>query len=123
MTVLLVILGGAVGAPTRYVVDRWVQSRHASPVPWGTFTVNVAGCLVLGLVAGALAAADGPGWPLVLVGTGFCGALTTFSTFSFEVVRLVEDRQSRVAVGYLLGSVVVGLALVAAGWGIGALLG
>lgn len=122
MTVLLVLVGGAAGAPSRYLVDRWVQSRHASAFPWGTLAVNVAGCLVLGLVAGAVSAADGPAWLLTLVGTGFCGALTTFSTFSFETVRLVEEGLTRVAAAYLVLSVAVGLALCALGWAAGSAL-
>ena len=106
MTVLLVLLGGAVGAPARYLVDRWVQSRHASLMPWGTFTVNAAGSLVLGLVAGAVSAADGPDWVLTLVGTGFCGALTTFSTFGYETVRLAEEGAVSTAAINVVGSVV-----------------
>jgi CrcB protein len=122
MTVLLVVLGGAVGAPSRYLVDRWVQSRHRAPVPWGTFVVNVAGCAVLGLVAGAVSGADGPAWLLTLLGTGFCGALTTFSTFSFETVRLVEQGSARVAAGYLSASVAAGLVVCALGWTLGSTL-
>ena len=123
MTALLVLVGGAVGAPARLLVDRWVQSRHSSPFPWGTFVVNVAGCAVLGVVAGAVSAADGPAWLLTLLGTGFCGALTTFSTFSFETVRVVEEGSTRVAVGYLGLSVAVGLAVCALGWAAGSALG
>jgi CrcB protein len=122
VTVLLVLVGGAVGAPSRYLVDRWVQSRHESPFPWGTFAVNVAGCAVLGVVAGAVSAADGPGWLLTLLGTGFCGALTTFSTFSFETVRLVEEGSARVAVAYVGASVAVGLSVCALGWAVGSAL-
>lgn len=122
MTVLLVLVGGAVGAPARYLVDRWVQSRHASSFPSGTFVVNVAGCAVLGVVAGAVSAADGPAWLLTLVGTGFCGALTTFSTFSFETIRLVEEGSARVAAAYVALSVAVGLTFCAVGWAIGSAL-
>lgn len=116
MTVLLVLLGGAVGAPSRYLVDRWVQSRHASVMPWGTFTVNATGSMVLGLAAGAVSAADGPDWVLTLVGTGFCGALTTFSTFGYETVRLAEEGAVPAAVLNVAGSVAVGLAGCAGGW-------
>ena len=122
MTVLLVLLGGAVGAPTRYLVDRWVQSRHAGPMPWGTFTVNAVGSLVLGLVAGGVTSADGPEWLLTLVGTGFCGALTTFSTFGVETVRLVEERAAPTAVLNVVGSVSVALAGCAGGWWLAASL-
>jgi CrcB protein len=118
MTVLLVLIGGALGAPVRYVVDLMVQSRHDSVLPWGTFVVNAAGSLVLGATAGAVAAAGGPHWLLVLVGTGFCGALTTFSTFSFETVRLVEEGVLGAAAINVAGSVVVGAAACAAGWSV-----
>jgi fluoride exporter len=116
MTVLLVLVGGAIGAPVRYLVDLVVQSRHDSALPWGTFTVNAAGSLVLGLTAGGVAAAGGPTWLLSLAGTGFCGALTTFSTFSFETVRLAEEGAMRGAALNLAGSVLVGAAACAAGW-------
>jgi len=116
MTVVLVLLGGALGAPVRYVVDLMVQSRHDSVLPWGTFVVNAAGSLVLGATAGGVAAAAGPDWVLTLAGTGFCGALTTFSTFSFETVRLAEERALGAAAVNVAGSVVVGAAACAAGW-------
>lgn len=122
VTVLLVLAGGAVGAPTRYLVDRWIQRRHASMYPWGTFVVNVAGCGVLGLVAGGVSGADGPRWLLTLAGTGFCGALTTFSTFSFETVRLVEEGPTQVAAAYLVLSVAVGLPVCAVAWAVGSTL-
>ena len=118
MTVLLVLIGGALGAPVRYVVDLMVQSRHDSVLPWGTFVVNAAGSLVLGATAGGVAAAGGPHWLLTLVGTGFCGALTTFSTFSFETVRLAEEGALGAAVVNVAGSVVVGAAACAAGWSV-----
>ena len=116
MTVVLVLLGGALGAPLRYVVDLMVQSRHDSVLPWGTFVVNAAGSLVLGATAGGVAAAGGPDWVLTLAGTGFCGALTTFSTFSFETVRLAEERALGAAAVNVAGSVIVGAAACAAGW-------
>ena len=118
MTVLLVLVGGALGAPVRYVVDLMVQSRHDSVLPWGTFAVNAAGSLVLGATAGGVAAAGGPGWVLTLAGTGFCGALTTFSTFSFETVRLAEEGALGAAAVNVAGSVVVGAAACAAGWSV-----
>ena len=122
MTVLLVLIGGALGAPVRYVVDLMVQSRHDSVLPWGTFVVNAAGSLVLGATAGGVAAAGGPHWLLTLVGTGFCGALTTFSTFSFETVRLAEEGALGAAAINVAGSVVVGAAACAAGWSVASAL-
>jgi CrcB protein len=122
VTVLLVLVGGAIGAPLRYLTDLFVQSRHDSVFPWGTFAVNIVGSLVLGATAGAVATADGPAWVLTLVGTGFCGALTTFSAFGFETVRLVEDGSLREAALNVSASLVVGMAACVAGWSIAAAL-
>jgi fluoride exporter len=116
VTVLLVLAGGAVGSALRYLTDLFVQSRHDSVFPWGTFTVNAVGSLILGATAGAVSTAGGPGWLLTLVGTGFCGALTTFSTFGFETVRLVEEGsllEAGLNVGAGLG---VGMAACVGGW-------
>jgi fluoride exporter len=122
MTMLLVLVGGAIGAPLRYLTDLFVQSRHNSVFPWGTFTVNVAGSFVLGATAGAVTTAGGPAWVLTLVGTGFCGALTTFSTFGFETVRLVENGSLRAAALNVSASLLVGMAACTAGWSLAAAL-
>lgn len=136
MTLLLVLLGAAVGAPVRYLTDRFVQSRHGSArartaertsgagparpgtsrveFPWGTWSVNVGGCLVLG---GVTAAWTGGAFP-ALLGIGFCGALTTWSTFSYETVRLVEEGDLRRGLAYLGSSLAAGLAAALAGAGI-----
>jgi CrcB protein len=118
MTYLLIAVGGAVGAPARYLVDRFVQARHASLFPWGTFLVNAVACLLLGLLSGLAVSADGT--LSLLIGTGFCGALSTYSTFAFESWRLLEQRAVRTAAANALGSVVVGLASAAIGFLAGA---
>lgn len=122
MTLVLVLVGGALGAPVRYLVDRWVSARHDSVLPWGTFTVNMAGSFILGVIA-AIVVRGGPGWLLTVAGTGFCGALTTFSTFGYETMRLVEDGAWRQAAGTVIGSVTVGMGAVIAGWAAGSALG
>ena len=116
MTLLLVVAGAFVGAPLRYLTDRFVQSRHRSVLPWGTFVVNVLGSLVLGVVMGASAAAGWPSWVTAAAGTGFCGALTTFSTFGFENVRLIEDGAVLEALTNVATSLLAGLAAVFGGW-------
>ena len=116
MTVLLVLLGGLVGAPARFVTDVAVQRRHSSPFPWGILLVNAVGSLLLGLVAGASAVGDLPEWVLTLVGTGFCGALTTFSTFSLNTYLLLTQGHRRLAVANVTVSLAVGLAAVSLGW-------
>ena len=107
MTALLVAPGAAVGAPLRYLTDHWVRARHDSGFPWGTLIVNVCGSLILGFVLGLPVA---PGWQ-ALIGTGFCGALTTYSTFSFETLRLVKAGDRTLAAMYSIGSVLAGLLL------------
>jgi CrcB protein len=107
MSFVFVALGAAVGAPLRYLVDRAVQGRHDSLFPWGTFTVNVIGSLILGVLVGAANAV--PGAVMDLLGTGLCGALTTYSTFGFETIRLVEDRARFYAVANVVASIVAGL--------------
>lgn len=114
MTVLLIILGAAVGAPARYLTDRAVQARHETTFPWGTLTVNVIACLILGAVTGA-----GPhinAQIATLVGTGFCGALSTYSTFSFETLRLIQDGARFHAVANVALSLVAGFGAAAFGW-------
>ncbi|BCJ65514.1 fluoride efflux transporter FluC [Polymorphospora rubra] len=119
MTLLLVLAGGALGAVCRFLVDAAVTSRLPAGRPWGTFVVNVAGSALLGLAAGA--GSGLPGWIGPLVGTGFCGALTTYSAFAYETVGLAADRHSRRrAAGYVVATLVVGLGAAALGWLAGA---
>lgn len=119
MTALvLVFMGGCVGAETRYLTDRFVGLWHASAFPWGTLTVNVVGSAILGLVAGWWPGSSGTSDAALLIGTGFCGALTTFSTFSFETFRLAEERQLRTALTYVGVSLVAGVAAASLGYGL-----
>jgi CrcB protein len=106
MTVLLVAIGAAIGAPLRYLTDRLVQARHDSVFPWGTLIVNVVGSLVLGVVVGLPANSA----VLALAGTGFCGALTTYSTFTYETLRLTQEGARFYALANIVMSVVAGLA-------------
>ncbi|MEU4680093.1 fluoride efflux transporter CrcB [Micromonospora sp. NPDC023737] len=112
MNVLLVALGAALGAPLRYLTDRAVQARFGSAFPWGTLTVNVVGSLVLGVVVGL------PIPPAVsaLVGTGFCGALTTWSTLSYETLQLARSGGGPRSLANVLGSVAAGLAAATVGY-------
>ncbi|MCX5141326.1 MULTISPECIES: fluoride efflux transporter CrcB [unclassified Streptomyces] len=118
MNWLLVIIGASVGAPLRYLTDRAVQARHGTAFPWGTFTVNVSGCLVLGLLTGAVAAGAASSHVQLLLGTGLCGALTTYSTFSYETLRLAEDGARFHAAANVVASVVAGLGAVFVGVGL-----
>ncbi|MFJ8937266.1 fluoride efflux transporter CrcB [Streptomyces sp. NPDC102365] len=109
MSWLPVIVGGMVGAPLRYLTDRAVQSRHDSAFPWGTFTANVVGCLVLGTLTGAASAGAASSHLQLLLGTGLCGALTTYSTFSYETLRLAESGARLYAAANAVASVTAGL--------------
>ncbi|WKD33896.1 fluoride efflux transporter CrcB [Streptomyces xanthophaeus] len=112
MNWLLVVAGAAVGAPLRYLIDRAVQARHDSVFPWGTFVVNAAACLVLGALAGAALAGAAPSRLQSLLGAGLCGALSTYSTFSYETLRLAERGRGFLAAANVVMSVLVGLGAV-----------
>ena len=122
MTVAMVLIGGAIGAPLRYLTDLFVQSRHDSVFPWGTFTVNVLGSLILGVTAAVAVEVGTPSWVLALVGTGFCGALTTFSTYWFETIRLLEEGSLLTAAENCAASLLIGLAACAGGFAAAAVL-
>ncbi|HEX9999590.1 MAG TPA: fluoride efflux transporter CrcB [Actinoplanes sp.] len=111
MTALLVAVGAAVGAPLRYLVDRWMRGWLGEAFPWGTLTVNVAGSALLGFLAGLPAAGAGT----ALLGTGFCGALTTYSTFSWETLMLTRAGARRRALAYVALSLTAGLAAASLG--------
>ena len=120
MTLLMIVLGAAVGAPARYLADRAIQSRHDSLMPWGTLSVNVIGSLILGALTGA-----GTGVSptvMALLGTGLCGALTTYSTFSFETWRLIEEESYVAAVANVVASVAAALAAAVVGYAASAAL-
>lgn len=110
-----VIIAGAVGAPARYVLDGYVQEWSSGTFPWGTYLVNMVGSFLLGLITG-FALYHGLGdLPRTIVGTGFCGAFTTFSTFTFETVQLVEAGAMTEAFLNVGASAGVGLFAAAAG--------
>lgn len=116
MTWLLVALGAAVGAPCRWVLDRAIEGRQAGVLPLGTLAVNVLGSLLLGVLLGSAVEGRGGEHLLALVGTGFCGAFTTFSTFAYETVVLVEERSSPIALASAVLGTVAGLGAAYAGW-------
>jgi CrcB protein len=119
MTLLMVCLGAAVGAPARYLTDRAVQARHDSVFPWGTLTVNVVGSLILGVVVGIAAGHVVPAQIQALLAYGFCGALTTYSTFGFETVRLAEDGALFYALVNVVASVVASFGAAVIGYALG----
>ena len=121
LVVLAVALGGSIGAPARLLVDRVVADRTSSDFPLGTLLVNLSGSFLLGLMTG-LGLAEHPS-PFVeaLLGTGFCGAYTTFSTWSYETVRLLEEREVLAALTNTFSSLAFGLFAGGAGIAVGLL--
>lgn len=113
---LLVAAGGAVGAATRYAVSSAMLRLTGPAWPWGTFLINVSGSLLIGVLAGWLAARTDGGEPWrLLLGAGALGGFTTFSAFSLETVALIERKAWAAAMTYSLGSVLAGLAAVLVG--------
>jgi CrcB protein len=109
------LVAAGIGAPARYLLDTWIQARSPGVFPWGTFTVNVTGCLALGVIAG-LGLYHGLGAPTrTILGTGGMGAYTTFSTFTFETVRLTEEGELALACRNAAAGLLAGLAAAAAG--------
>jgi CrcB protein len=121
LTWLAFLAAAAIAAPLRYLVDGFVQDRTAGAFPWGTFVVNVSGALVLGFVTGLALYHAFPTAPRLVLGTGFCGTYTTFSTFAFETVRLVEEGEPRAAIRNALGTLALGALAAAAGLALAAL--
>jgi CrcB protein len=109
------VAAAAVGAPLRYLVDGLVADRAEGVFPWGTLIVNATGSLALGVLTGLALYHAFPKTPKVVLGTGFCGSYTTFSTFTFETVRLVEEGAVDEALRNALGTLLVCAAAAAAG--------
>lgn len=109
------LVAAGVGAPARFLLDGWVQDRTTGAFPWGTFAVNISGCFALGLLTG-FGLYHGTGTSArTILGTGGLGAYTTFSTFTFETVRLAEEGATKAAVANAALSLLVGAAAAALG--------
>jgi CrcB protein len=112
MVFLCVVVGGAAGAVARYALGGWVQARRPH-FPWGTLAINLSGAFALGLLLPLLEV-----HPVLraLVATGFLGAYTTFSTFSYEAAALLQERDWRGGAAYVSSTVALGLAASLLGW-------
>jgi CrcB protein len=115
------VAAGALGAPARYLLDLAVQDRTGGGYPGGTVVINISGSLLLGLLTGLALHHGLSQTAKVVLGTGFCGAYTTFSTFSLETVRLIEEGALPEAIRNSLGTVAFGTAAAAAGLILGTL--
>ena len=113
---LVVGFGGFVGAAARYVVSGWVHRLAGVTFPWGTLTVNVAGCFALGALMALLEARVTPSPELRLfVGLGVLGSFTTFSTVGYETIELLRGGELGLAAANALGGLLLGLLAVVAG--------
>ncbi|MEU0253684.1 fluoride efflux transporter CrcB [Streptomyces sp. NPDC006184] len=119
ITLFAVGAAAAVGAVARYVLDQYVQYRSPGAFPRGTWLINVTGSFVLGLLVGLGARHALPEQVVTIGGIGFCGAYTTFSTFSYELVHLCEKGQVGKSLLYVVSSIAVGLAAAAAALAVG----
>ncbi len=113
------VIAGAVGAPLRYLVDGLVLDRSGGTFPFGTAVINITGSFLLGLLTGMALYHGFPTTSKIVLGSGFCGSFTTFSTFAFETVRLAEEGGRRDAVKNTLlnlgaGTIAAAVGLVAA---------
>lgn len=115
MILFLIALGGAVGSIARYLIGGAIQRSSASGFPVGTLFVNVAGCFLIGIFVRYLLNMQTSAELRALLVVGFCGGFTTFSTFSFETVGLIEGGEYARAATYILGSVVLCLMATFAG--------
>lgn len=113
--ILLIGLGGGIGSMARYLCQRWFAGNITHSFPWGTFAVNVIGCLLIGVIWGlSLKSFDGNenpmsiGWQLFLM-TGLCGGFTTFSAFTLEGIGLIKEDKLALFFSYVAASVVLGL--------------
>lgn len=122
-TFLAVAAGGALGAGSRYGLDRLIERRSFAVFPWSTFTINVSGCFLIGLVIAALVDRhEAPEWVRVGLVVGVLGGYTTFSTFAQETLDLARADEVAVAFLYSLGSLSVGVLAVLGGTALGRVL-
>ena len=122
LTVLFLGLAGGLGAGTRFVVDGLVRSRLRTALPVGTIAINITGSFLLGLVAGAVIVHAAPVELQAIAGTGFLGGYTTFSTASFETVRLIQSRRTGFALLNSVGTAAAAVGAAAAGVALASLL-
>lgn len=115
---LLVAVGGFMGAIARYTVSIWVGRRNKTRYPIGTLIINLLGSFLLGMIIGSQATS----FTALLWGTGFMGAFTTFSTFKVESMQLWLKRERKVFVNYVLLSYLAGVMMAGVGFSVGAMI-
>ncbi|NWL27793.1 fluoride efflux transporter CrcB [Paenarthrobacter ureafaciens] len=115
MTVVFLALAGGVGAAVRFIVDGLIRSRLRTALPWATILINVSGSLVLGFVGGLVVRGHAPDSLQLVLGAGFLGGYTTFSTASVETIRLVQSGRTGLALTNAVGSLVASVGAAAVG--------
>ncbi|MBK7425964.1 MAG: fluoride efflux transporter CrcB [Saprospiraceae bacterium] len=114
--VLLVGAGSFLGGAARYWISQWMHHRFPSSFPYGTFTINIIGCLAIGMILGWAEKGNlSSDWKFFLA-SGICGGFTTFSAFSWEILSLIRQGQLPHAFLYISASVILGLLGTYLGW-------
>lgn len=106
---MLVALGGALGASTRYLLGLWIQNRVGPDFPWGTFVINVTGSFLIGIVLGLVNAGTLSAEARLFLAVGVLGGYTTFSSFSYETLELLGDGNIQAFLFNAIGQLVAGL--------------
>ncbi|BCW37044.1 putative fluoride ion transporter CrcB [Arthrobacter sp. StoSoilA2] len=115
MTVILLALAGGLGAAVRFMLDGLIRARVRTALPWATIFINVSGSVLLGFLAGLVMEGQAPESLQLILGTGFLGGYTTFSTASLETIRLVQSGRMGLALVNGLGSMAISVGAAAAG--------
>ena len=116
MNLLLVVLGGGLGAGSRYLLGGWLHGQLGNGFPWGTFAVNALGSLMIGLVFGLAQRGSLPPAATLFLAVGVLGGFTTFSAFSYETMRLLADGSLGASFLNAAGQFAIGLVAVYAGF-------
>ena len=115
MIALWIAVFGGLGAVLRFATDGMVRTALGRNFPWGTLIINVAGSFFLGLLTGLVLRNEASSNLLLIVGTGFCGGFTTFSTVMFEAVRLIEERRYNAIMLQIFGTAILSFSAAAIG--------
>ncbi|MEJ9212231.1 fluoride efflux transporter CrcB [Bacillus smithii] len=102
-------IGGIFGAISRYLLGKWITGKTSSVFPFGTWFINLTGSFMLGILAVLHSNKIIPEWSWLLIGTGFIGAYTTFSTFGYETIKMLQKKDTRNAIIYVSTSVLLGV--------------
>lgn len=105
----IVGLGGIFGTLLRFYLGKWISAKASTSFPWGTWVINISGSFILGILSGLHSSQTIPNWSWLMLGVGFCGAYTTFSTFGYETIGLIEKGNKSQAAAYVITSVVLGI--------------